>query len=407
MAPAEHSDITPEIGALAGTRGSNQSGMRAHNERLVLSLVRRHGGLAKADIARATGLSAQTVSVIMRALEADGLLVKGAPVRGRVGQPSVPMRLAADGAFFFGLKVGRRSADLILTDFLGEVVARTRTTYRYPDVDATLRFATRGMAELAGALPAGKARRIAGLGIAMPFLIWDWARIIGVEPGRLDDWRHRDLRQELADNVDMPVFLQNDATAACGAELVFGDPVAQSDFLYFFVGYFIGGGLVLNGNVFSGHTGNAGALGSMPVPGPDGSRQLLDAASLSVLETMVEARGGSAGWLWEDPDLWELPEDTAAAWIEDAAQAMAHAIAASISLVDFDLVMIDGWLPSAFRTRLTDATRAALARMNLAGLNAPSIVEGTVGPDARTLGAASLPLSERYLIDSTAFLKQV
>ncbi len=66
-------------------RGSNQSGMRAYNERLVLSLIRRSGPTSKAEIARLTGLSAQTVSVIMRALEADGLLKKGARVRGRVG----------------------------------------------------------------------------------------------------------------------------------------------------------------------------------------------------------------------------------------------------------------------------------------------------------------------------------
>jgi uncharacterized membrane protein len=59
-------------------RGSNQAGMRAYNERLVLSLVRRHAGLAKADIARSTGLSAQTVSVIMRGLEEEGLLRRGA-----------------------------------------------------------------------------------------------------------------------------------------------------------------------------------------------------------------------------------------------------------------------------------------------------------------------------------------
>ena len=79
---------------VTGIRGSNQSGMRAHNERLVLSILRRLGPMAKADIARMTGLSAQTVSVIMRALETDGLLAKGEPVRGRVGQPSVPMGLA-------------------------------------------------------------------------------------------------------------------------------------------------------------------------------------------------------------------------------------------------------------------------------------------------------------------------
>ena len=86
-----------------GLRGSNQSGMRDHNERLVLSLVRQQGGLAKSDIARITGLSAQTVSVIMRALEQDGLLLRGEPVRGRIGLPSVPMFLNPEGAFFLGL----------------------------------------------------------------------------------------------------------------------------------------------------------------------------------------------------------------------------------------------------------------------------------------------------------------
>ena len=103
-------DRTPgdgATGAQSGARGSNQSGMRAHNERLVLSLVRQHGALAKSDIARMTGLSAQTVSVIMRALEQDGLLLRGEPVRGRIGQPSVPMAIAPGGAYFLGLKIGR------------------------------------------------------------------------------------------------------------------------------------------------------------------------------------------------------------------------------------------------------------------------------------------------------------
>ena len=54
-------------------RGSNQSGLRAHNERLVLTLLRSLGPTAKAEIARISGLSAQTVSVITRDLEKDGL----------------------------------------------------------------------------------------------------------------------------------------------------------------------------------------------------------------------------------------------------------------------------------------------------------------------------------------------
>jgi hypothetical protein len=102
-------------------RGSNQSGLRAYNQRLVLSLVYAHGSLAKTDISRMTGLSAQTGSVLMRELEAEDLIVKGEPIRGKVGQPSVPLSINPDGAFFVGLKVGRRSAELILIDFLGQL----------------------------------------------------------------------------------------------------------------------------------------------------------------------------------------------------------------------------------------------------------------------------------------------
>jgi hypothetical protein len=62
---------------ISSMRGSNQSGLRAYNQRLVLSLVYAHGNLAKKDISRMTGLSAQTGSVIMRELEAEDLIVKG------------------------------------------------------------------------------------------------------------------------------------------------------------------------------------------------------------------------------------------------------------------------------------------------------------------------------------------
>ena len=90
-------------------RGTNQSGVRLYNERLVLSLIRSHGALAKANIARLTGLSPPTVQAIVQQLEADGLLLRHAAQRGRVGQPSVPLSLNPDGAFSFGASSWRRS----------------------------------------------------------------------------------------------------------------------------------------------------------------------------------------------------------------------------------------------------------------------------------------------------------
>jgi len=396
-------DDREDLGAL---RGSNQSGMRAHNERLVLTLLRRHGALAKADIARQTGLSAQTVSVIMRSLEADGMLLRGDPVRGRVGQPSVPMRLADDGAFFLGLKIGRRSTDLVLTNFSGRVLGRVHLTYRHPSPDATIRFTREGLAHLAGQLSAAERMRIAGLGIAMPFRLWDWARSLGLPDGAMDEWRDRDIRAELAASVDFPVYLQNDATAACGAELVFGRDAAPADFLYFYVGYFIGGGLVLNGSLYTGRTGNAAALGSIPVPaGGGGSRQLIEVASLSVLESALIAADHDTGTLWDPPAAWNVDAAVLGRWIDRAATGLAHAAAAAVAVVDLEWILIDGWIPAPVRRRLVAATGAAMDRINLAGLHRPQLREGTVGPDARALGAASLPLSERFLIDQNVLVR--
>ena len=144
---------SPEVAAaLLHHRGTNQSGMRDQNERLVLSLVQQHGSLAKTEIARMTRLSAQTVSVIMRELEVEGLLVRQAPMRGKVGQPSIPMALNPDGAFFIGLKIGRRSAELVLIDFLGNLRGMLQNSYRYPAPREILGFVDSGMTRLRAGL---------------------------------------------------------------------------------------------------------------------------------------------------------------------------------------------------------------------------------------------------------------
>ena len=104
-------------------RGSNHVGMRQFNERVVLQAIRLNGSVSKADIARLTRLTPQTVQIIIARLEADALVKKLEPTRGKVGQPSVPMALNPDGAFSIGIKIGRRSLDMLLLDFTGQVGA--------------------------------------------------------------------------------------------------------------------------------------------------------------------------------------------------------------------------------------------------------------------------------------------
>ena len=233
------------------SRGTNQTGVRLYNERLVLSLIRRHGDLPKADIARMTGLSPQTISIIMNQLEADGLLRRGTALRGRVGQPSVPYSLDPEGAFFLGLKIGRRSSDVVLLDFAGRVISRIHQPHPCPTPASTVALAQRGIAELAGALSEQQRRRIAGFGIASPFELWNWQSQFAAPSEVLEAWRHADIRADIAVICPWPVYLHNDGTAACSAELVLGKSAHGNDFLYIFIGSFIGGGVVLNGHLWA------------------------------------------------------------------------------------------------------------------------------------------------------------
>ncbi len=388
--------------------GANQTRVRAYNERLVLSLVRRHESLPKSEIARRSGLSAQTVSVIMRALESDGLLIRGEPQRGKVGQPSIPMSLNPEGAFSIGLKIGRRSADLVLVDFLGRQKMALHRTYQYPMPADLLKFTEDGIKELTAALSASQRLRIAGIGISMPFELWNWAEKVGAPKGQMEAWHGFDFREELSVFTDLPTFVQNDATAACGAELVFGRGAEFADFVYFFIGTFIGGGIVLNHSVYSGRSGNAGALGSMPVMGIDGkASQLIDHASVYKLEQMLKEKGVDTSPVWLSPEDWSEFGETMEEWIALTAQNIAVAIVACASVIDFEAAIIDGGFPADVRNRLVRKIMENIGTLDLQGIEEPLILEGSVGAGARAIGGAGLPLFARYLLDQNVLFKEM
>ena len=73
--------------------GTNLEHARSHNRRAVLEVVRRAGSISRADIARQTSLTLQTISNIVLELEDTGLLISGSTVRNGRGQPSVPFSI--------------------------------------------------------------------------------------------------------------------------------------------------------------------------------------------------------------------------------------------------------------------------------------------------------------------------
>lgn len=378
--------------------GANQSGLRDQNARVVLSFVRRHGAMPSAEIARRSGLSAQTVSNITRALEADGLLRRKKSIKGKVGKPSVPVALNPNGVNSLGLNIGRRSAELVLVDFNGAPLDTLKTTYPYPIIEEVFEFLSSGIEQIFKSHPHAR-RRVTGIGIALPSKLWDWLEVVNAPEDAMRKWQDLDIIGAISETTGLEIYVENDATSACVAELLLGRGSEFSDFAYLFVGAFIGGGLVLNSKVFSGRTGNAAAFGPLPVPAQKGGMtQLLEVASLYVLEDALSEAGIDPLGLRLESDDWSSYERQVAPWIETTAHYLALSAVATTSIVEVEAILIDGAMPNSIRHRLTNETQKALLKLDLTMIERPRIEEGSIGNGARSLGAALLPIHARYFL---------
>ena len=390
-------------------RGSNQIGMRQFNERVVLQALRMHGSTPKAELARLTGLTAQTIGLITARLDEDQLLVREAPVRGRVGQPSVPLGLNPDGAFAVGIKIGRRSADWLLVDFTGRVRERLVMNYAFPDAEVLLPAIEANLHRLLDGL--GKLRsRVVGVGVAAPFQIGGWHRMLGLTEAQSQAWNTIDLGAQVQAMTDLPVSFAKDTSAACVAELLQGKGRDIASFLYLFMDTFIGGGLVIHSHLHRGQNGNAGAVASLPLqvarPGDGLPPQLVSEASLWDLEQRFREHALDPMAAYDDRALQGPWLAHTEAWIARAALALAHCIVSGAAFLDLDAVVIDGVVAPSLLQALLAQTREALKAYNIEGLQSlPRLEAGSIGSDARALGGALLPLHACFAPDRDIFLK--
>ena len=394
-------------------RGSNHVGMRQFNERIVLQAIRHHGAIPKADLARLTQLSTQTVAIIVGRLFDDGLLLKQDRVRGKIGQPSVPLSLDPQGAYSVGIQVGRRSLELLLADFAGQPVQRVEVHYDYPDPDQLFISMAEGLATLQQHLGPLWERTV-GVGLTAPLSLHKWADLMGGDAARaLARWEHIDLLAEVQRLTRLPVVFAKDTTAACVAELLQGHGRSVRSFLYVFVGTFVGGGLVLSGHIVNGERGNAGAIGSLPVGlasqsslGSAMPPQLLQQASGWQLEQALLAAGRAPALIHQDAIMDAAYRDCTGPWLAQASQALAMTVASAAAFLDLDAVVLDGSLGAPLMSALMTATQEALAQYRFDGMHQPQLLAGQVGPHARALGGALLPLHSQFFPDKDIFLKQ-
>lgn len=389
----------------ASGKGSNSANVRQFNERVILDALRRLGPASKADLARHARLTDNTAGVIVRALAARDLIhVEGKRIGGR-GQPATLLSLNAAGAYSIGVKIGHRSTDAILVDFTGHALDRIRLERSPPPPGEVVELVLSLMERLLAQAPHGAAPRLAGLGIAIPCNRGRWRRESGISDAVRAEWNDFNLAAALARRTSLPVFVENDGIAAAAAELFTGHGRQLDSFLYLHIDTALGGGVVLDGDLHRGETGNAGDFGLMPVPPsarsaaprPEGAYGILEArASIGSLIRHLRANRVQLGST-DDLDATVLAyPGLMAEWLDDCAEALVIPVLCAARALDIGTVVLDGALGRGPLEGLADRLRRRLVENRQEGRETPAVLVGRIGGDAGALGAAILPLHVNF-----------
>ncbi|WP_454816055.1 ROK family transcriptional regulator [Labrys neptuniae] len=384
-------DKAPQPGR--SVAGTNLEFTRSHNRRVVLDTVRRLGPVSRAEIARETALTNQTISNIVEELEQAGFLLPGAPKREGRGQPSIPYTINPQGAWSLGFHVDHSAIIAALVDLTGKPVAIREIPAQRPSP----RSAAPALRQLADALieeAAVPASRLLGAGVALPVRFGVGA-ITTAGPTTLPGWDDPDARRHIAEALEQPVQIENDAMAAAIGERLHGVARAIDSFVFLFLDEGLGAGVFLDGQPWRGASLNAGEIGHMIVmpngkPCPCGNRGCLERyLSLSAAQEFLADQPGS-------PVLPELDGAISAPverWVEEAAPFLASAVNILESTLDPETILLGGLAPAGVLASLIEkAMPLPMSVGSRSGRSLPRLMAGSVGHHTVVLGAASLPI---------------
>jgi len=238
---------------------------KRYHRALILQHLFADGPASRADLARATGLTRVTISDLVGGLIDDGLLGElGAPVETKVGKPPTLVGLLADSAYIVALDLSPddRMTGAVL-DLFGQVKARTELPRQGASGEEAVRLAVR----LAQQLREATDRPVLGIGVGSPGVV-DGRGVVLNAPNL--GWAGVDLTGILRHELDVPVYVANDANTAVLGEHTFGE-TAAADLMLLRIGTGVGAGLVVGGALVEGHASAAGEIGHVVVD-PNGAR---------------------------------------------------------------------------------------------------------------------------------------
>lgn len=400
--------------------GGSQLGIGDYNEKVVIFHVRHQKQVTKAEIARSSGLAAQTVSVIVNRLLKEGKLKSvrtGNNHKKQVGYPAKPVALNPDAVYSVGISIGRRSISVSLMNFECEIIKQFSTNFEYPDPMFCTAFIESHFQKLLASLSEKELKKIVGVGLAAPYGLGDRMQQKQIKESLAGNWQKINLKAFVEGLTDLPVYLEHDVKAACLADMTLTPRSERApSYLYVFVGTMLGGAVVIEDNLFKGRFGYAGALGPMVTGRSEEGVALpvLEFASASLIDKPIHQLGDklTRDLLQNDHTVsLSKAEKTSILeitnWLDLASKHLCVLIVNSCSVIDFEAIVIDGDLPKSVVEELHSRIKQELEHYDFTGLIRPKTYVGKLGHDSYAIGASFLPIYARFEPTQSQFFSQI
>lgn len=397
--------------------GTNWILVRDYNQQLVLEIIREREGATRGEIVEGTGLTAQTVSNIVKRFLDQGLVLEaGKEPSDGGGKRRVILKVNPGAGYAAGVQIDRDEVSCLVVDLEGRVVAGpAHHALQEQDPSAVISRAVDildGLVREGGVDPA----RILGLGVACPGPLDPSAGVVYGPPG-MPGWDEVRLKEALEARTGYPVVVDNDAVAAAVGERWVGRARGTKNFAFVYMGWGMGAGLFVEGQVCRGSMGAAGEIGHMPLdPGgpecPCGNRGCLIRYCSSrdivsrVEERLRRAEPSSLGEPFRGNGGVGFGAVCGAALAGDglardelgrAGQMLGNALVALANMLDLELVVLGGrTFGPAEAIFLPEAERALGERILYPERRTIRVEPSTAGEDAGAVGAASLVLHSVY-----------
>jgi predicted NBD/HSP70 family sugar kinase len=248
--------------------GTNILYTKQYNLRIVHEVIRLYGPLSRAEIARHTELTGQTISNLVKELISLGLIVEAQRRQEGRGAPSIALAINPDAAYAIGLDLDRDHLSGVLVDLAGRVRQRIFLGLNFPTPQQALDIMVSAVETLV-ARQGLALEDILGLGVGISGPMYHGAdgRDYVANPKAVPGWQNIPIATWLRERLGLPVFLENNATAAAVGERWYGAGRQIKSFFYIYFGSGLGGGLVLDGRPVSRIHGQCGRGGVPPADG--------------------------------------------------------------------------------------------------------------------------------------------